>query len=114
MLVPATLTVAPATGAAVSASHTKPVTFWVTAGFGESLPPPPPQPARTRPVAAPRITRGASEKRDIDYAFPFSCVVGRFTRRNVNCQISLQQIGRSPQFLEVRTSDLRRKKHLPL
>ena len=30
-VVPCTFTVAPTTGAAVSASHTKPVTFWVTA-----------------------------------------------------------------------------------
>src|SRR5688572_2783761 len=109
MLVPCTRTEAPATGAAVSASHTKPVTFWVTAGLGVLPPPPPPQPARIRPVAAPSRARGASVRRDIDNALPFSFVSGRFASRYEYCQNSLQQIGRSAQFLEVCASNFRRK-----
>src|SRR5947199_3000719 len=98
MVVPDTFTVAPATGAAVSASQTKPVTFWVTAGLVELPPPPPPQPARRRPVVAPTRITGASKRRDINNALPFSCISGRFASHYDSCQSSLlQQIGRSPQ-----------------
>src|SRR5947209_14147475 len=74
MLVPCTFTTAPAIGAAVSASVTKPVTRCVTAADGVLLPPPPPQPASKTIEAAPDKARGASKRRDIDNALPFSCV----------------------------------------
>src|SRR6476660_2893323 len=79
ILVPWTFTDAPAIGAAVSASVTKPVTLCVTAGAGLLLPPPPPQPASKIIVAAPDKARGANKRRDMDNALPFSCVSPAFS-----------------------------------